>query len=49
MNVENQTDTADMMHLSDSRDCDADGDCVRSLVKVKACGMALIRQMKLSE
>ena len=49
MNVENQTDTADMMHLSDSRDCDADGDCVRSLGKVKACDVALIKQMKLSE
>ena len=49
MNAENQTDTADMMHLSDSRDRNADGDCARSLVKVKACGMALIRQMKLSE
>ena len=49
MNAENQMDTADMMHLSDSRDRNAAGDCVRSLVKVKACGMALIRQMKLSE
>ena len=31
------------------RDCNADGDCVRLLEKVKACDVALIKQMKLSE
>ena len=31
------------------RDCNADGDCVRSLDKVKACDVALIKQMKLFE
>ena len=31
------------------RDCNADGDCVRLLDKVKACDVALIKQMKLFE
>ena len=31
------------------QDCNADGDCVRLLDKVKACDVALIKQMKLSE
>ncbi len=33
-NAENQTDTAYMMQLSDSRDCDADGDCGERLDKL---------------
>ena len=41
--------TADMMHLSDSRDCNAAGDCGKRLDKLYPCNIALISRMDLSE
>lgn len=38
-----------MMQLSEQAGCNADSDCVRLLERVKACDVALIKQMKLSE
>ena len=38
-----------MMHLSDSRDCNAAGDCGKRLDKLYPCNIALISRMDLSE